>query len=57
MAKMTKTGEVVKLSEKVTVYGTGKGLYHKAGEMYKVHPLLAEKLIKSGKAAVTAPKK
>lgn len=57
MAKDTKTGEVVKLSEKVAVYGTGKGIYHKAGEMYEVHPLLAGKLVKSGKASMAAPKK
>ena len=45
-------GKVVKLEEKTVVYGTGKS-YMKRNKEYKVHPILAEKLSKSGKASAT----
>lgn len=40
----------MKLEEKVSVYGTGRS-YMKLNKEYKVHPILAEKLIKAGKAS------
>lgn len=49
--------EIVKLNEKVTVYATDKSKNYTEGQEYKAHPILAEKLIKSGKATKTAPKK
>lgn len=45
------TGEVVKLSERVTVIGTGKSRFMSKGKKYEVHPLNAEALVKAGKAA------
>lgn len=48
---------VVKLNEKVTVYATSKAKHYNEGEEFEVHPVLAEKLIQSGKATKTAPKK
>lgn len=39
------------LSERVKVVGTGKSTHMPKGNEYEVHPLHAEKLIKSGKAA------
>jgi hypothetical protein len=49
-------GKIVKLGEKVTVYATKKSRTRKEGEKFEVHPLIAEKLINTGKAAKTAPK-
>ena len=51
-------GKTVKLKEKVTVYATGKGdgKYLPKGKELKIHPLLAEKLIKAGKATEKPPK-
>ena len=60
MAKEIKKveGTVVKVKEKVTVYatGTGKGQYVAKGKELRVHPLLAAKLIKAGKATEKSPK-
>lgn len=39
------------LSERVKVVGTGKSAHMPKGKEYEVHPLHADKLIKSGKAA------
>lgn len=44
------SGKVVKLSERVTVIGTGKSRFMPKGEKYDVHPLNAEALVKAGKA-------
>jgi hypothetical protein len=48
--------KAVKLDEKKTVYSTGKNRYYAAGDAITAHPLLAEKLIKAGKATEKAPK-
>lgn len=39
------------LSERVKIVGTGKSSHMPKGKEYEVHPLHADKLIKSGKAA------
>lgn len=44
------SGKVVKLSERVTVIGTGKSRFMPKGEKYDVHPLNAEALVEAGKA-------
>ena len=44
----------IKLEERVTVYGTGKGNMKK-GKAYRVHPLNAEYLVKVGAATSKAP--
>ena len=48
----------IKLSERTTVYATGKGKgeFLKAGKPIKVHPVLAEKFIEKGLATKKAPK-
>jgi len=50
----------IKLSERITVYATGKsngkGKFLKSGKPIKVHPELAEKFIKQG-FATKEPKK
>jgi hypothetical protein len=56
MANKNDVGEVVKLQEKVTVYATEKCRYIAKGAEIKVHPLLAKKLIKAGKATEKAQK-
>lgn len=43
----------VKKSDMVTVYGTGGKL--KAGKAYKVHALVADKLLKSSAASKSKP--
>lgn len=48
---------IVKVEEKTTVYATDKSKFYTEGEAIKVHPLLAKKLIKSGKVTDKAPKK
>ena len=40
----------------VKIYATDVSRHLKAGEELEVHPLLAEQLIKDGKATKTAPK-
>lgn len=45
------TGEVVKLSKRVAVIGTGKSRFMPKGKKYEVHPLNAEALVKAGKAS------
>jgi len=45
-----KQEQVVKLEEKVQVFGTKASKYLKTGEPYKVHPIKAEKLIQKGHA-------
>ena len=54
MAPLEKADQV-RPYDKVTVYAT-KGKHLKEGEAIEVHPLLAEKLIASGKATKDAPK-
>lgn len=39
------------LSERVKIVSTGKSAHMPKGKEYDVHPLHAEKLVKSGKAA------
>ncbi len=51
-----KEGDTVKPFDTVTVYATDKAQFMKAGEKWPVHPLLAEKLIASGKATKEKPK-
>jgi hypothetical protein len=51
-----KEEKVIDLQAKKTVYATGKGKYYQAGDEITVHPILAEKLVKSGKATEKAPK-
>lgn len=43
--------KVVKLSERVTVIGTGKSRFMPKGAKFEVHPLNADALVKAGKAA------
>lgn len=43
--------EKVKKTDLTTVYGTGKSKNMPLGKEYKVHKLVAEKLLKSGKAS------
>ena len=50
-------GKIVKVAQKVTVYATGSGRgYIKKGEEISVHPLLAAKLVATGKATEKAQK-
>lgn len=49
MKNATKDG-VINLREKVTVYGTGKSDYMPSGQVFEVHPLHAETLVKNGLA-------
>lgn len=42
--------------DKITIYATGTGGHHKAGDAMEVHPNLAKKLIEDGKATDKAPK-
>lgn len=45
---MSKT---VKLNERIKIFGTGKVTTYPKGQEFKIHPLLADKLIKDGKAS------
>jgi hypothetical protein len=47
---MATEAKKIKLSERVEVIGTGKSAFMPSGEKFKVHPELAKKLIKQGKA-------
>jgi hypothetical protein len=47
---------VVRVRERVSVYATDKSKYYRAGDEMKVHPELAKKLVKAGKATEKAPK-
>lgn len=40
----------VHFSERVLITGTGRDARMQKGDEYSVHPLLAEKLVKAGKA-------
>jgi hypothetical protein len=51
-----KKGEI-KPNDMVTVYATAKAVHMQEGAEWEVHSALAEKLIASGKATETAPKK
>lgn len=51
MADKKDEGKVIKLSDKVTVYGTGKATNMPLNAEVKVHPELAKKLIEAGKAS------
>jgi hypothetical protein len=42
--------KTVRLSDRVTVRGTGKGKFLQEGKLYEVHPLQAERLKKKGAA-------
>ncbi|WP_163629339.1 hypothetical protein [Paludibacter sp. 221] len=53
---MAKKEDIVKLEEKVEVYGTGKSSFMEKGKIYKVHPIHAETLVKSGRASKTEVK-
>jgi hypothetical protein len=55
MAAPLKNKDEVRPYDKVTVYATNSK-HLKEGEAIEVHPLLAEKLIASGKATKDAPK-
>lgn len=46
---------MVRPYDKVTVWATGTGGYHKPGKELKIHPRLAEKLIAAGKATDKKP--
>jgi len=50
MAKEEKAGLIIKFKDTVKVVGTAKAKM-KTGKVYEVHPVQAEKLIKSGRAA------
>jgi len=50
-------GDMVRPFDTVTVYATEKAGFLKAGEKWSVHPLLAKKLIDSGKATEKTAKK
>jgi hypothetical protein len=52
-----KDGDGVKPFDTVTIYATKKAGFIKAGEKWVVHPVLAAKLIASGKATEKSPKK
>lgn len=43
-------GKEVRFSERVRIVGTGRDVRMQKGMEYSVHPLLAEKLVKAGKA-------
>jgi hypothetical protein len=47
---MANDSKKIKLEERVEVIMTGEGGFYAANTKAKVHPLLAEKLIKAGKA-------
>jgi hypothetical protein len=47
---MAKEQKLIKLEERVEVKGTGKVASYPKDKVYKVHPELAKKLIKEGKA-------
>ncbi len=42
--------KIINLKEKTTIYGTGKSEFMPKNKEYKVHPIHAEKLVKSGAA-------
>jgi len=48
--------EIIDLREKTSVYSTNKDPHHVTGEEFKVHPKVAEKLIKKGLATAEKPK-
>lgn len=54
--KPLKDSTKVRGKDVVTVYSTSSDPHHKDGEPMEVHPMLAEKLIDSGKATKYAPK-
>ena len=56
MIMAEKKEKIVKLDEKKTVYATDKSKHYRAGEAITAHTLLAEKLVKAGKATEKAPK-
>ena len=47
---------IVKVTDKKTVYGTGKSKHLKKGVEKKVSSVLADKLVKAGKASYDKPK-
>lgn len=47
---------LVRPNDTVTVYSAPKDPYHKDGQAIEVHKLVAEKLVKAGKATLEAPK-
>jgi hypothetical protein len=53
---MAEKNNVVKVRERVTVYATDKSKYYRVGDEMSVHPVLAKKLVKAGKAVEKAPK-
>lgn len=50
-------GEKLDLGEEVEVYGTEKAKHMGTGKAYKVHPVMAKKLIKRGFATKEPQKK
>lgn len=50
-----KSLKIVNPRERITVYGTGKSRFIKAGEAAKVSSLLAEKLINMGQVTLDKP--
>lgn len=50
-----KKGEVIDLQEKVVVYSTDKDPHHETGSAFKVHPKVAERLIKDKLATEDEP--
>jgi hypothetical protein len=56
MANKEVEGTVVRMQDKTTVYATGKCRHYAAGDAITVHPELAKKLIKAGRATEKAVK-
>ena len=46
-------GTVLKLDEEIEIFGTEKAQHLVTGKGYKVHPIVAEKLVKLGFATKT----
>lgn len=56
IAPLEEGSDKVRPYDKVKVYSAGKNKHSKAGTLLEVHPLLADSLIKAGKASKTKPK-
>ena len=53
---MAAEAKKISLTEKVEVVSTGKSRCYPAGEVVKVHPELAKKLVKQGKVKLKGAK-
>lgn len=50
MSEKIKSGDVIDLTKRVTVYSTDKDKHHKTGDPMNVSQLVAEKLLANGMA-------